>query len=346
MKIYIGIPGYLVRLLNLVILMVFLFIGNVFAANVDPLPSWNDGEAKKAILEFVKEVTREGGANYIAPKDRIATFDEDGTLWVEQPIYVEFFFALENIKAMASQHPEWANTEPFKSAIIGKEGAINKFTIRDFEELISVTHSGISIDAFHDRVNAWLKTAVHPRFKKPFTELVYKPMLEVMQYLRNNQFQIYIVSGGGQEFIRSFAERLYGLPPGHVIGTVGKLEYEYRDGDPILLKLPEVLFINDKEGKPEGINLVIGQRPVIAFGNSVGDRQMLEWTQATKGKNLQLLVHHDDDVREYEYGPDSKIGTFSDSLMDEAKKQGWFVISMKKDWKTIFSWETTPQPKK
>ena len=327
------------------IISLFLLSGTINAVS-DPLPSWNEGATKESIINFVKEVTDEGSKNYIPPKNRIATFDEDGTLWVEQPLYAEFFFALETIKSLAPEHPELANKEPFKSILSGDADAIKNLNEHDMEQLIGITHSGMTLDEFHQRVNDWLKKATHPRFKKPFTDLVYQPMLEAMQLLRDNQFLIFIASGGGQEFIRVFAEQLYGTPPGHIIGTTGKVKYEYRDGHPVLIKLPEVLFVDVNGGKPEGINLIIGQRPVIAFGNSTGDQQMLEWTQGNKGKTLELLVHHDDPVREYAYGPDSKIGTFSVALMDEAKKQNWKVISMKNDWKVIFPWEKIPTTNK
>lgn len=315
-----------------------LLAGNLCAIE-DPLPSWNEGTAKENIIKFVKAVTEEGGSAFVPVKDRIAAFDEDGTLWVEQPLYTEFFYVLDNIKELSKAHPSWEHKEPFKSIIAGQADKITDFEPHDAVMLVGETHAGMSIHDFHERVKAWLQKTIHPRFKRPFTELVYQPMLEVMRFLKNNQFQVYIVSGGGQEFMRAFAENLYELPPGHIIGSAGKVKYEYRDGHPILMKLPEILYIDDKQGKPEGINLVIGKRPIAAFGNSIGDQQMLEWTQGQKGPTLEYLVHHDDPVREYAYGPDSKIGTFSNALMDEAKKQGWTVISMKNDWKVIFSWQ-------
>jgi hypothetical protein len=270
----------------------------------DPLPSWNEGSAKKRIVDFVNHAVQT-----VPEENRIATFDEDGTLWVEQPAYTEFFFARDTSKDV-------------------KPG---EYTKEEVAKLVVETHSGMTVDDFQLQVSKWLETAVHPRFKRPFTELVYQPMLEVMNYLKDNKFSVYIVSGGGQEFIRTFAEKVYGLPPSHVIGSAGKVKYEYREGKPVLMKLPELLFIDDKGGKPEGINLIIGKRPIIAFGNSDGDRQMLEWTNG-----LQILIHHDDAEREYAYGPDSKVGTFSNALMDEALKNKWIVVSMKNDWKTLF----------
>lgn len=320
------------------LLLIFFVITHALAAE-DPLPSWNEGEAKSAIIDFVNEVKKIGGDNYIPPKDRIATFDEDGTMWVEKPVYTEFFYAMAAIKAMADAHPDWKTEEPFKSILADNIETMKNFNEQEIVMLIAATHSGMTVDEFHHKVADWLKTARHPRFKRPFTDLVYQPMMEVMNYLRANQFQIYIVSGGGQEFMRSFAEQLYELPPSHIIGTAGQIKYEYRHGKPVLFKVPKLLFINNFAGKPEGINLIIGKKPVIAFGNSTGDQQMLEWTQSRKGKTLELLVHHDDADREYAYGPDSKIGTFSDALMADAKQKGWIVISMKNDWNTIFLWQ-------
>ncbi len=315
-------------------LLLLLISGAAYA--VDPLPSWNDGAPKKAIIEFVADVTTDGSKNYVHPHARIATFDEDGTLWVEQPLYAEFFFAIDSVRQLAPQHPDWIDKEPFQSILKGDMEAIKNFSRTEIVQLIAATHSDMTIEEFHERVRDWLHKAVHPRFKKPYPDLVYKPMLEAMQFLRENQFKIYIVSGGGQEFMRVFAEKLYGIPPSHIIGTCGKVKYDYRDGHPVLFKLPEVLFIDDKAGKVEGINLFIGKHPLIAFGNSIGDREMLEWTQSNKHKTLELLVHHDDKEREYAYGAESKIGTFSDALMAESKQKNWIVISMKDDWKTIF----------
>lgn len=315
-----------------------LFVSRQASAE-DPLPSWREGSAKQAILAFVATATDQSSTNFIPPEDRIAAFDNDGTLWVEQPLYTEFVFSFDAIVEQAAQHPAWRHQEPFKSILACGQQAIANLSMRDVVEVIDATHSGMTINAFHQKVSAWLKRSLHPRFKRPYTDLVYKPMLEVMQLLRTHGFQVYIVSGGGQEFMRAFTKELYGVPSGRVIGTAGKVKYEYQNGQPILFKLPELMFVNDKEGKPEGINLVIGQRPVIAFGNSIGDQQMLEWTQAGVGKTLELLVHHDDAEREYVYGPNSKVGTFSVALMDEAKQRGWIVVSMKNDWKVIFPWE-------
>jgi phosphoglycolate phosphatase-like HAD superfamily hydrolase len=306
-------------------------------AQTDPLPSWNDTGAKKAVVHFVERVTKEGSPDFVKPEDRIATFDNDGTLWVEQPIYTQVTFAIDEVVAMAPQHPEWREEEPFKSILAHDREAMLRFSIQDFEKVVAVTHSGMTVQQFPEMVKKWLAEAKHPRFKRPYTECVYQPMLELMQYLRNNGFKTYIVTGGGQEFVRAFAGRTYGVFPEHVVGSMSKVKYQYdKDGNPELIKLPEVLLIDDKTGKPEGINMVIGRRPQAAFGNSTGDQQMLEYTGAGDGARLMMLVHHDDAKREYAYGAESKIGTFSDALMDEAKKKGWVIISMKDDWKTIF----------
>jgi hypothetical protein len=303
----------------------------------DPLSSWNDTAPKKAITDFVERVTTQGSSDFVRPEERIATFDNDGTMWVEQPNYTQVTFAIDEVVALAPQHPEWREAEPFKSILAHDREAMLRFSIQDFEKVVAVTHSGMSVQQFQETVKKWLAEAKHPRFKRPYTECVYQPMLELMQYLRANGFKTYIVTGGGQEFVRAFAGQTYGVPPEQVVGSMGKVKYEYdKEGRPELIKLPEVLLVDDKTGKPEGINMVIGRRPEAAFGNSTGDQQMLEYTGAGNGVRLMMLVHHDDARREYAYGAESKIGTFSDALMDEAKKKGWIVISMKDDWKTIF----------
>jgi len=309
---------------------------HILAQTDDPLPSWNDGAAKKTIIAFVKETTEQGNPKFVPVEERIATFDQDGTLWVEQPIYSQVFFAIDRLKALAPEHPEWKDKEPYKTVISGDQAALAKLNEHDIVQIVAVTHSGMSLNDYHQKVHDWLQTAVHPKFNKPFTQLVYQPMLEVMQLMRKNGFKTYIVSGGGQEFIRVYADKVYGVPSEQVIGTAGKVKYDYQNGHPVLIKLPEILFVDDFGGKPEGINLIIGKRPIAAFGNSIGDQQMLEWTQGSAGTRLELLVHHDDAVREYAYGPDSKVGTFSDALMEEAKQKGWIVVSMKDDWKLIF----------
>lgn len=311
----------------------------------DPLPSWNEGPVKNAILSFIEETSRVGGSNYISIKDRIAVFDEDGTLWVEQPLYVQFFFAVDRVKELAPQHPEWRNQEPFKSILEDKLDVVQGLNEKEIAQILVATHAGMSVEQFQQAVKRWLDVAVHPRFNRKFTELVYQPMLEVIHLLKMHQFHIYIVSGAGQEFMRTYSEQVYKIPVENVIGTAGKMKYQNKDGDVDLIKLPELLFVNNFAGKVEGINLFVGKKPSIAFGNSIGDQQMLEWTQSNTGKTLQLLVHHDDPKREYAYGPNSKIGTFSEALMDEAVKKNWIVISMKNDWETLFPPEKPKESK-
>jgi phosphoglycolate phosphatase-like HAD superfamily hydrolase len=327
------------RLFLSVLVLVTLAFAAQVALAADPLPSWNEGPAKKAIVEFVAKVTKAGSADFVRPEERIATFDNDGTLWAEQPMYFQLLFALDRVKELAPQHPEWKTKEPFasllkgdvKGALAGGEHAIL--------EIVMATHAGMTTQEFETIVTKWIATARHPRFKRPFTECMYQPMLELLAYLRGNGFKTFIVSGGGIEFMRPWTEKVYGIPPEQVVGSSVKTKYEMQQGKPVLVRLPEIDFINDKAGKPVGINSHIGRRPIAAFGNSDGDRQMLEWTQGGGGVRLMMLVHHDDAKREYAYGPESKIGTFSDALMGEAKKSGWTVISMKDDWKTIFPFD-------
>jgi phosphoserine phosphatase len=305
----------------------------------DPLPSWNDGPAKDSIVGFVSKVTATGSANFVPVSERVATFDNDGTLWAEQPMYFQLLFALERVRVLAPQHPEWKDKEPFasllrgdvKGALAGGEHAI--------VEIVMATHSGVTTDEFEEIVKNWIATAKHPATKRPLTDMVYLPMIELLAYLRANEFKTFIVSGGGIEFMRPWTERIYGIPPEQVIGSSIKTKLEVRDGRSVLVRLPEINFVDDKEGKPIGMNEHIGRRPIAAFGNSVGDQQMLEWTQSGGGARLMMLVHHDDAAREFKYGAESKIGTFSDALMAEAKEKNWTVISMKDDWKHIFAFE-------
>ncbi|EKD71577.1 MAG: hypothetical protein ACD_46C00156G0001 [uncultured bacterium] len=304
----------------------------------DPLPSWNDHSIKNNIIQFVQSVTDKNSRDYVPPEDRIATIDNDGTLWVEQPIYTQVIFAFEQIKKMAPQHPKWKNQEPFKSVLTNQFEKLRK---QDLERIMAITHSGMSVEEFQSMAKNWLETAINPRFKHRYTELVYQPMLEVIEYLRKNNFKIYIVSGGGQDFMRAFTKNTYGISSENVIGSAEKTQYGYRNNQPVLIKIPKVLLIDDNMGKPESINLFIGKKPIIAFGNSTGDQQMLEWTQSNDKKHLMLLVHHDDAKREYLYGSHSKVGTFSDALMQEAEKNNWQVISMKNDWKVIFPFQNT-----
>ena len=305
----------------------------------DPLASWNDGAAKQSILEFVAKVTKEGSPDFVPSAERIATFDNDGTLWCEQPIYFQLMFAFDRVKALAPQHPEWKTKEPFASLLKGDvKGALAGGEKAIFQ-IVAATHTGMSTEEFEKIVKDWIATAKHPKFKRRLTECVYQPMIELLAYLRANGFKTFIVSGGGIEFMRPWTEKVYGVPPEQVVGSSVKTKYEMRDGKPVLMRLPEINFIDDKTGKPVGINSHIGRRPIAAFGNSDGDQQMLEWTQAGSGPRLMMLVHHDDAVREFAYGAESKIGTFSDGLMAEAKKNSWTVISMKDDWKKIFAFE-------
>lgn len=303
----------------------------------EPLPSWNDTAAKQAIVSFVEKVTQESSPDFVPPAERIATFDNDGTLWCEQPMYVQLAFAFERVKAIAPQHPEWTTKEPFASLLKGDMKAALSGGERELLEAVMATHAGMSTDEFEQIVKAWFATAKHPKTGKLYTEMTYVPMVELLAYLRANGFKTFIVSGGGIEFMRPWAERVYGVPPEQVVGSSIKTRYELRDGKPVLMRLPEMNFVDDKTGKPIGINAHIGRRPIAAFGNSDGDQQMLDWTQAGDGPRLMMLVHHDDAEREYAYGAESKIGTFSDALMSHAKKNGWTVISIANDWKTVFA---------
>ena len=310
----------------------------------DPLPSWNEGTTKKAILDFVEAVTETGGKGYVPPADRIATFDQDGTLWTEHPAYVQAVFALERLGELAPQHPQWKDQEPFKAVLSNDKEAIAKFSEQDWMRIIAATHAGMTTEEFQAIVNEWLSKAKDSRFKRPYTELIYQPMLELMKYLRANGFKTYIVTGGGQEFVRVYSERVYGIPPEQVVGSSIQTKYEYKDGKPVLMREPKVFFIDDHAGKPIGINLFIGKRPYAAFGNSAGDREMLEWATAEKGPRIAMLVLHDDAKREYAYGPaqslpKTAVGEFTQALYDEAKKKSWTVISMKNDWKVVYPFE-------
>jgi phosphoglycolate phosphatase-like HAD superfamily hydrolase len=304
-------------------------------ARPDPLPSWNDGKSKQAIVAFVGKLTKKGSPDFVPVDARVATFDNDGTLWAEQPMYFQLLFALERVKETARQHPEWKDKEPFasllkgdvKGALSGGEHAIG--------EIVMATHSGMTTDEFDRDVSVWIANARHPVTKRRFTEMVYQPMLELLTYLRANGFKTYIVSGGGTDFMRPWAQRVYGIPPDQVVGSSGKLKFDMRDGKPVLVKLPELNFIDDKDGKPIGIQQHIGQRPIAAFGNSDGDQQMLEWTTAGSGARFALIVHHDDAAREWAYDRQSHIGQL-DKAWDEAVAKGWTVVSMKDDWKTIY----------
>lgn len=316
-----------------------LALAATLARAQDPLPSWSDGPARRAIVNFVAKVTKEGSSDFVPPAERVAAFDNDGTLWAEQPMYVQFLFAIDRANALAPQHLEWKDKEPFASLLKGDLKSALAGGVRAMLEIVMATHAGMTTEDYERIVKDWLSTAKHPRFKRPYTECVYQPMLELLAYLRANGFKTFIVSGGSVEFMRPWTERVYGIPPEQVVGGTIKTRLEMRDGKPVLVRLPVINFIDDREAKPIGINEHIGRRPIAAFGNSDGDRQMLEWTGAGGGARLMMLVHHDDAVREFAYGAESRIGTFSDELMAEAKKNGWPVISMKDDWKTIFAFE-------
>jgi phosphoglycolate phosphatase-like HAD superfamily hydrolase len=314
-------------------------------AQTDPLPSWNEGPAKKAIVEFVKATTDQSSPKFVPPAERIAAFDQDGTLWVSHPMYAQVMYCLERVPAVVKAKPELAKVEPFKTVMSGNREAMAKLSMKDLEKILAATLTGMSVEEFNADVKKWLEKARDPRWKAPYTELTYLPMQEVLKYLRANGYKTYIVTGGGQDFVRVYSEQVYGIPPEQVVGSAGGTKYGYgKDGKPFLTKEPKLLLNDDNAGKPEGIHLMIGRRPYAAFGNSTGDRQMLEYTTAGGGARLAMLVLHDDAKREYAYGPalglpNSKIGAFPQALYDQAKKQGWTVISMKNDWKRIFAWE-------
>src|SRR5882724_10383559 len=301
-------------------------------AQAEALPSWNDGPTKTSIVNFVARVTTQGGPDFVPAEQRIAVFDNDGTLWCEQPMYVQLAFILDRVKAMAPLHPEWKDKQPFKAVLEGDMKTLSESGERGMLELGMVTHAGMTTDEFAKIVSDWLATARQPRFKRPYTELVYQPMLELLAYLRANGFKTFIVSGGGIEFMRPWTERVYGVPPEQVVGSSAKTRFEMRNGRPTLFRLPEVNFIDDKSGKPVGINEHIGRRPLAAFGNSDGDLEMLQWTTMSGGVRFGLIVHHTDAVREYAYDRESHFGKL-DKALDAAAVNGWTVVNMKNDWK-------------
>ena len=304
-------------------------------AQDDPLPSWNEGPSKQSILSFVAAVSRDGSPDFVPVPERIATFDNDGTLWCEQPMYVQLAFALDRVKALSNQHPEWQRQQPFKAVLENDMAALAQSGEKGLLELVVATHAGISTADFENISADWLKTARHPRFQRPYTELVYQPMLELLAYLRDNDFKTFIVSGGGIEFMRPWSEEIYGIPPEQVVGSSIKTEYKIVDGRAELLRLPAINFIDDGAGKPVGINQHIGRRPIAAFGNSDGDLQMLEWATTSGGRRFGLIVHHTDAAREYAYDRQSHIGRL-DKALDAAKQHNWTLVSMKDDWKEIF----------
>jgi len=325
-----------------------LAFGTYARAQTDPLPSWNEGAAKKAIVEFVQTTTTQDSPNFVPPAERIATFDQDGTLWVEHPMYTQVMYVLERVPALVKARPELARKAPFSTVLEvlkGDRAAIAKLNEKDLIELLAASSTGMSVETFQAEAKKWLAEAKDPRWKKPYAELTYLPMQEVLKYLRASGYRTYIVTGGGQDFVRVYSDATYGIPPEQVVGSAGGTTYGYgKDGKPFLTKEPKLLLNDNNAGKPEGIHLMIGRRPVAAFGNSTGDRQMLEYTKAGSGARLSMLVLHDDAKREYAYGPakglpDSKVGTFTQQLYDEAKKQGWVVISMKDDWKMVFAFD-------
>ena len=324
------------------LLAMTLLAATASAQPADPLPSWNDGPAKQAILDFVRATTEPGSPDFVAPEARLATFDQDGTLWVEHPLYSQVVFALDRVVELAPSHPEWKDKEPFKTVLSGDRAALAKLSLRDLEEIVFATHAGMSVEAFSAVATEWAGKAKDHRWDRPYTELVYQPMLEVLSLLRANGYRTYIVTGGGQAFVRSYAERVYGIGPAEVIGSTLTTNYGYdAEGEGVLLREPKLELDNNNSGKAEDIHLFTGQRPQAAFGNSTGDLQMLEWATGGGGKRLGMLVLHDDAEREYAYGParglpDTKVGTFTQALMDEAKQRGWIVISMKDDWRRIF----------
>jgi hypothetical protein len=308
-------------------------------AQTDPLPSWNDGAVKKSITDFVARVTTPGAADFVPVEQRIATFDNDGTLWCEQPVYFQVAFAFDRIKALAPQHPEWRSKQPFKALLDKDPKALAAAGEKGLLDIIEATHTGMTVEDFSKTVLDWTVTAQHPRFKRLYTDLVYQPMVELLGYLRTNGFKTFIVSGGGVEFMRPWTEKIYGIPPEQVVGSSGVVKFEMGpDGKPVLMKLAKIEFVDDGPGKPVGINRFIGRRPIFAFGNSDGDQQMLEWTAAGGGARFMGLVHHTDAVRGYTYDRDSKVGKL-DKALDEGIAKGWTIVDMKQDWKVIFPFQ-------
>jgi phosphoserine phosphatase len=305
------------------------------AAAADPLPSWNEGTARKALVDFVARTTARGTADFVPPAERIAVFDNDGTLWTEQPMYFQLAFALDRIKALAPDHPEWKTTQPFKAVLEGDMKGVLASGASGLMQIVAASHVGNTTEEFEAIVTEWIASARHPITKRPYTEMVYQPMLDVLTYLRANGYKTFIVSGGGVEFMRPWVERVYGIPPEQVVGSRVKVTYEVRDGTPVLRRLPDIDLNDDKAGKPVGIHQVIGRRPTIAFGNSDGDFEMLEWTTGAKGPRLGVIIHHTDAEREYAYDRDSHIGRLVRGL-DEAPKRGWVLVDMKQDWKVVY----------
>jgi phosphoglycolate phosphatase-like HAD superfamily hydrolase len=321
--------------INILLVVLLVAFASSSAAARDPLPSWNEGAAKKAILEFVAAVTDESGKDHVEPVDRIATFDNDGTLWVEYPMYTQALFAFDRVKELAPQHPEWKTTPPFKGVLEDDMKAVGASGMKGLMEIVMATHSGMTAAEFEAEVSDWLATTKQSKFKRLYTDLVYQPQLELLAYLRANGFKTFIVSGGGMAFMRPFSERAYGIPPEQVVGSSVQAEFQVKDGKPTLVRMPKIDFINDKAGKPVGIYQHIGRRPILAFGNSDSDMQMIEYTMAGAGRRLGLFVHHTDAEREYAYDRKSHVGTL-DKVLDIAADRGWIIVDMKRDWKRAF----------
>lgn len=313
------------------------------ALGAEPLPSWNEGAAKQAVLAFVAGVTTPGSPDFVPPAERIAVFDNDGTLWSEQPLYFQLAFAIDRVKALAPRHPEWRTTAPFRAVLEDDHAALAAGGEHAIVELVMASHAGTTTDEFAGIVREWLATARHPRFERPYTELVFQPMLELLDYLRANGFRTWIVSGGGVEFLRVFAEEVYGIPPEQVVGSSIATELQVRDGRPVLVRLPRIAFVDDGAGKPVGIHAAIGRRPLAAFGNSDGDLQMLQWTAAGDGPRFAALVRHTDGEREWAYDRKSSVGRL-DAALDEAGRRGWTVIDMKRDWRVVYPFQRPSEP--
>ena len=317
---------------------VLLFLATACAQANEPLRSWNEGKAKQAIIHFVEEVTKQGGGNYVRPAERIATFDNDGTLWVEYPMYTQVLFAFDRVKELAPQHPEWKTEQPFKALLAGDMKTVGASGMKGLMEIILATHSGMTATEFAAEAGKWLRTTEHPKFKHPYVEVIYQPQLELLEYLRANGFKTFIVSGGGIAFMRPVTEEAYGIPPEQVVGSSVVSEFQVKDGKPELVRMPKIDFVNDKAGKPVGIYEHIGRRPILAFGNSDSDMQMIEYAKGGDGLSLGLFVHHTDAEREYAYDRKSHVGTL-DKALDMADKNDWIIVDMKKDWKVIFPFE-------
>jgi phosphoserine phosphatase len=328
----------ILKILSLVIVAAAVGFGSTANAQSAALASWNDGAAKRSIIGFVEKVTRPGALGFVPASERIAVFDNDGTLWAEQPMYFQLAFAFDRVKALAPLHPEWKGKEPFTSVLADDLAGVAAGGDKGLLDLVAATHGGMTSDEFDKAVKEWLATAKHPRFKRLYTDLVYQPMLELLAYLRANGFKTYIVSGGGVEFMRAFTEKVYGVPPEQVVGSTIETKYEVRDGTPVIVRLAEIDFIDDKAGKPVGIHKFIGRRPIMAFGNSDGDFEMLEWTTSGPGSRFGLIVHHDDAAREWAYDRESHIGRLKRGLA-EASRRGWIIASMQRDWKRVFPFE-------